>query len=500
MNIGANSISARLIRTVSLVVVVITVLVLGGAYVVVSQQSQRDLHVKMNESSDVLGIVLRDPVFTYDGGQINTILASFIKQSHIYHLRVTDQRGKVLGEMKQEQAVPADSLQAQTIKLTGDDGNALGEVSADFRTDSVGAQVRSTLLYVVVAVLCALAGVMFSLTVMVRALVTRPVARINHALGEIAAGGGDLTKRLVISSHDELGELAGSFNRFIENLHRLIGTVIGSANKLSAAADGLAARTSEVSGASRKQLEGAQETASSLNEMSSVALDVASSATRSASSTHEAKQQTQAGVGVVTDTVEQVGQLGSEITETRERIIALRNDCDAVTRVLDVIRSIADQTNLLALNAAIEAARAGEAGRGFAVVADEVRKLAQMTGASTSEIAAMLDKLQGAARSAGEAMDRSHERVESTVLRSREAGASLQHIRDNIDVIDDMNVHVAAAAEEQSRTISGISANVEAIQHLAQQVNEMSAAAHSESKEVLSIGESLRGALGQFQL
>jgi methyl-accepting chemotaxis protein len=500
MNITSHSISARLIRTVSLVVVAITVLVLGVAYGVVSQQSQRDLQTKMSESADVLSIVLRDPVFTYDGGQINTILASFIKQSHIYHLRVSDQRGKVLGEVKQEQAAPDGSLHSQTIKLTGDDGNALGEVVADFRTDSVGQQVRSTLLYVIVAVLFALAGVMFSLTVMVRTLVTRPVARINRALGEIAAGGGDLTKRLSISSHDELGELAGSFNRFIENLHSLLGTVIGSANKLSSAANGLAARTSDVSTASRQQLAGARETASSLTEMSRVALDVASSATRSATSTHEAKQQTQAGVDVVSSTVEQVGQLGSEIAETRERIIDLRNDCDAVTRVLDVIRSIADQTNLLALNAAIEAARAGEAGRGFAVVADEVRKLAQMTGASTSEIATMLDKLQAAARNAGEAMDRSHERVESTVARSREAGASLEHIRNNIDVIDDMNVHVAAATEQQSHTLGGISSNVESIQQLAQQVNEMSAAALAESREVLDIGEGLRQALGQFRL
>ena len=353
MNIGAHSISARLIRTVSVVVVLITLLVLGGAYVVVSQQSQRALQVKMSESSDVLGIVLRDPVFTYDSGQISAILTSFIKQNHIYHLQVTDQRGKVLGEVKQEQAVSDSSLINQTIKLVGEDGNALGQVVVDFRTDEVGQQVRSTLLYVIVAVLCALAGVMFSLTVMVRTLVTNPVARINRALGEIAAGGGDLTKRLAISTHDELGELAGSFNRFVENLHSLLGSVIGSANKLSSAANELAARTSDVSSASRQQLAGARETVSSLTEMSRAALDVASSATRSASSTHDAKQQTQAGVGVVTATVEQVGQLGADISESRERIIDLRNDCDAVTRVLDVIRSIADQTNLLALNAAI---------------------------------------------------------------------------------------------------------------------------------------------------
>ncbi|MDR3429629.1 MULTISPECIES: methyl-accepting chemotaxis protein [Silvimonas] len=495
-----RSISTRLIGTVSVVVLVITILVLGVSYALVSHQAQQDLQEKIGESSDVLGIVLRDPVFTYDNGQISAILASFIKQNHVYRLHVADQRGKVLGEIKQEQTVSDSLLQSQTIKLVGEDGNALGQVVVDFRTDSVGQQIRVTSLYVVGAVLCVLAGVMFSLAIMMRTFVTSPVKRINRALGEIAAGGGDLTKRLTISSHDELGELAGSFNRFVENLHTLLSTVVGSAKQLSVAADGLAARTSEVSAASRKQLEGAEETAQSLAEMSKVAQDVASSATRSATSTHEAKQQTQSGVSVVTNTVEQVGQLGAEITDTRDRIIDLRNDCNAVTRVLDVIRNIAEQTNLLALNAAIEAARAGEAGRGFAVVADEVRKLAQLTGASTSEIAEMVDKLQSAARNAGEAMDRSHARVDDTVQRSQEAGVSLERIRDNIDIIDDMNVHVAAAAEQQSRTISGISSNVESIQRLAHQVNDMSASAHAESREVLNIGESLRNELGKFHL
>ena len=499
MSALTHSISTRLIATVSLVVLAITVVVLGVSYSIVSHQARQDLQEKVSESAEVLGIVLKDPVFTYDNDQIKSIITSFIKQNHIYHLKITDQRGKVLGEVKQDAAVSGELI-TQPIKLKGDDGGDLGTVDAEFRTDSVAAQIRSTSTFVLAAVLCTLGGAILSLMVMVRTVVTRPVARINRALEEIAAGGGDLTKRLSIASHDELGVLAGSFNRFVENLHVLLGSVIGSARQLSQAADGLAARTSEVSAASQKQLAGAEETAVSLAEMARVAEDVASSATRSATSTHEAKQQTQEGVAVVGNTVEEVRLLGNEISDTRERIIELRNDCNAVTRVLDVIRSIADQTNLLALNAAIEAARAGEAGRGFAVVADEVRKLAQLTGASTGEIAQMVDRLQTAARNAEDAMDRSHSRVDSTVQRSQDAGQSLEHIRNNIDVIDDMNVHVAAAAEEQSRTIAGISSNVGSIQQLAHKVSDMSAQAHSESKQLLDIGERLQGALGQFRL
>jgi methyl-accepting chemotaxis protein len=203
---------------------------------------------------------------------------------------------------------------------------------------------------------------------------------------------------------------------------------------------------------------------------------------------------------VVGTAVGLVGELDTDISATRERIIALRNDCQAVTRVLDVIRNVSDQTNLLALNAAIEAARAGEAGRGFAVVADEVRKLAQMTGTSTSEIAVMLEKLQDAARNANEAMERSHARVDTTVKSSREAGASLQSISNNIDVVDDINAHVANVAAEQGRTIAQIIGNVESIQQLAHQVCDLSESAQTQSQEMQSIGENLRTALRQFRL
>ena len=500
MSQPSKSISNQLIGIVSLVVVAITIAVLSVSYIVLSRQATNDLNTRMKDSANVLSVVLKDPVFTYDNGQIKAILSAFIQQQDIQHLTVRDQRGKVLGEARQAEDISAEQLISQAVKLVGDDGAPLGQVDVDFRTDAVAKQVGATAIYVVTALGLVLVGVLVSLTIMVRRLVTRRVARVTRAIADIAAGGGDLTRRLDIIRDDELGQLGKSFNRFVENLHGLIGSVIESAQRLSAAADNLAARTCEVSGASRQQLAGAEQTSLSLDAMAKVSLEVAASAARSANTTHEAKTQAQSGVQVVGSAVLHVHELDNDISSTRTRIIQLRNDCDGVTRVLDVIRNIADQTNLLALNAAIEAARAGEAGRGFAVVADEVRKLAQMTGASTSEIATMLERLREAARNATDAMESSHGRLEGTVSSSQQAGESLNRVSEHIDVIDDINVQVAAAAEEQSRTIDGIIANVKDICDLAQQVGTLSDRALSESQDVQQISLGMREVLSKFRL
>ncbi|HEX5393924.1 MAG TPA: methyl-accepting chemotaxis protein [Rhodocyclaceae bacterium] len=501
MKLEINSITTRMMLSVSVVVSVITITVLAASYGITSYLANRDLRQQVADSSDALGIVLRDPVFTYDAAQIDSTLGSFIRQRHIYEITVADHRGKVLAHQKQEGAVPDDAqLIRDTVALKGEGVEPIGQVSIAYRRDYVAALIAGQVLGIVAIVVCVLLGVLGTLYVLLRRLVTEPVARINKALRDIAAEGGDLTRRLHFSAQDELGELATAFNRFVDQLHQLIASVVQSADRLALAACALADKTRHTDRATEEQFSSTQRMADTLAEMEAVAQNMAQRAGSTSASTHEATDLAQSGTAVVMQTLEQVNQLGTEMDATGARISELRDNTDAIGQVVEVIKGISEQTNLLALNAAIEAARAGEAGRGFAVVADEVRTLSQRTSKSTDEIEQIIATLQLASKNAFDAMTRSHGRLEQTVNHSRQAGDSLQSILSHISTIDAMNIHVAQAAQDQTLTIGGIAQDVKAVRTLAETARASADQACRDSQTVQQICETVKQDLGRFRV
>ena len=298
--------------------------------------------------------------------------------------------------------------------------------------------------------------------------IIKPINSLQGSLKNLNSGDGDLSRRLPAGSKDEFGEIVSEFNHFIDSFQGLI-------NKIDKSIDPVVEVASVVSANGEKTREGAQsqaqetdQVATAVTEMAAAVNEVASNASITMNATKEAEDKAEDGRGVVTETVMSINALADEMNHASEVIKKLEGFSVEIGSVLDVIKGIAEQTNLLALNAAIEAARAGEQGRGFAVVADEVRTLAGRTQNSTDEIQRMIDQLQGAAGEAVTVMERGHEKVEVSVENASKAGEALNGITESVTTIASMTAQIASSAEEQSKVSEEINENIVRISQIAE--------------------------------
>ncbi|MGX2028781.1 MULTISPECIES: methyl-accepting chemotaxis protein [Methylocaldum] len=322
--------------------------------------------------------------------------------------------------------------------------------------------------------------------------------KLVDALSAMAAG--DLTKNISLEGKDEFSWMAWKCSTVIKNLAGMVRDIVKDAEQVAAAAEELSTITEQSRQRVFNQNEQTEQVASAMTEMSATVHEVAQNASRAAEAAQDANEQAKNGTTVVKHTIQSINGLATEVEKTSEAINKLKEDSVAIGAVLDVIRGIAEQTNLLALNAAIEAARAGEQGRGFAVVADEVRTLASRTQQSTQEIQGMIERLQTGANQAVSAMVQGKSAAKTSVDQAINAGESLEIINRFIDTIKDMNTQIAAAAEEQSITAEEINRNVvniSGISHETAQGSEQTAAA---SEELARLASHLQEQVGRFKI
>lgn len=296
--------------------------------------------------------------------------------------------------------------------------------------------------------------VLFGTAVPVVSGINNSLGNIIHSLKDLAKEDGDLTVRIETKSKDELGDLAFWFNSFMEKLQGVVKEIVNTALPLSSLAKDLHQLTDDTNKTIAVQRQAAEQAKYAVDDMSNSVIAEASSANEASSAANDSNNAADRGQQTVGVTVNNIRQLAANVQEASEVILKLETDANQVGAVLDVIKGIAEQTNLLALNAAIEAARAGEQGRGFAVVADEVRTLASRTQKSTEEIQKTIEQLQSAARSAVQKMQQSTVQADQSVTSANQAGESLQVITTSIRRIREMNQHIAAATEEQ-QTMAG---------------------------------------------
>jgi len=331
-------------------------------------------------------------------------------------------------------------------------------------------------------------------------VVTQPLQRINDRIQNIAEGDGDLTIRIHVDSTDELGELATNINRFMDKLQHLISNVLANTADVSSTAESLLMVSSDSQTAADEQCHAITLVVTAVNELTMAIQEVARNTNSTAQSTKDAAAITDVGQSRIHLAVERVQSLSTRITQTADIMVRLENEAKNVTSVIDVIRGVAEQTNLLALNAAIEAARAGEQGRGFAVVADEVRTLASRTQQSTEDIHGMLSQLQTGVQHAVEAMSSSASMTSEAVQSANEAGESLQGISSAVKGISDMTIQIATAAEEQSTVTAEIDKNLVQINSLAMNNAEGATKTAQVSQRLNELSVQLRQLLGAFKV
>lgn len=312
------------------------------------------------------------------------------------------------------------------------------------------------------AAVIALIAIMLLALLVVRSIIT-PLKSAVSAMTDIAQGGGDLRHRLAVDGNDELSQLAQAFNRFASQVRDLVAQVAGSTSTLNVSANELNKIMRQAEQGVQRQQSESDQVATAMNEMAASATEVADSAMRASSSAADAEDLVSNSKQTLLKTVRVIDGLAEQVTHGVSVIADLSKESDSIGGVLDVIRSIADQTNLLALNAAIEAARAGEAGRGFAVVADEVRTLASRTQKSTQEIQQMIQRLQSGIKGAIELISNLKQSSQSSVDEIRQVEVALNQISTAVNTINNMNAQIATAAEEQTHVSGAINENVHQI-------------------------------------
>lgn len=320
------------------------------------------------------------------------------------------------------------------------------------------------------------------------------------SLRNIAEENGDLTVRIDSNSKDEIGELVTYFNRFMARLQNVVKDIVDTTLPLSDLAQNLNSLTSDTNRTIANQQDSATQAKSAVDDMNHSVNQVASNAAEASTAANEAALAADEGKRVVGDTVASIESLAQNVAETSEVIQKLENDSNQVGAVLDVIKGIAEQTNLLALNAAIEAARAGEQGRGFAVVADEVRTLASRTQQSTEEIQNTIERLQSAAQSAVLVMNSGNDRARESVDAANKAGHSLDSINNTIKMISQMNAQIAQSTDSQQATSKNIVDSVDAIFQRTEETSNNSQKLESASAELAHLATGLKAIARQFKV
>lgn len=365
-------------------------------------------------------------------------------------------------------------------------------------SESLISNVQSTRSFVaslvVVGLILGIGGAFF-----ISSIVVKPIKGAVQAMQNIAAGEADLTLRLEVKGQDELAQLAMAFNSFVGQLRDTIGQVMTNIQKLASASGEVSQIANETNSGVEQQRQETELVASAMTQMTVTMDQVVQNAQHAAQAADSANEEANHGKSVVNQTVQSIETLANEVEKGAQVIQGLEKDSDQIGTVIEVIQGVAEQTNLLALNAAIEAARAGEQGRGFAVVADEVRTLASRTQTSTLEIKEMIEKLQAGARKAAEVMDVGRNNARSSVDLASNAGGALEAITQAVNEITNMNSQIASAACQQDAVSKEINQNIVNIAQIADSTALGAQKLASSSNDLASLSGDLQKLIGRFK-
>ena len=409
----------------------------------------------------------------------------------------TSKLEKILREKENLHLIQVDKKAMQAFASSIPDTNLILVMLSE--RDLLVGPVQSTLMGQLVAILVLLIATILTLN-WLNGVLLQPLHNVSESLSEIASGGGDLSRRLSVNSNDEVGLLAENFNSFVDHMNDLVRHIRAQANDLRdnarSMADSAVKSVREVGG----QQQQIGMVAQAMHEMNNATHEIANHAEHTADSVRESVSSAEDGKHQVDKTRDSIVVLAKKVEQAGAVISTLNNNAQNISGILATIQGIAEQTNLLALNAAIEAARAGEQGRGFAVVADEVRVLSQRTHASTEEIQAMISTLQSTAQNAVAIMEEGARLAGGSVQNADNASRSLDKINSAVGAISGMAVQIATAAEEQSHVVKEVLGNITAIQRVANDAAGEASQGEARAKSLQDLAQGLNDKVSSFRL
>lgn len=485
----------------------------------ISQQQatndRQDIQFKAKQLSQLLSAIAPQPMVEFDLSLLGSYADMAIADPDVSYVAFLNKQGKPF-------AVAGDKNDAhqQLVIPVENEGIKLGELHLGYNFNRAQQQLqkresyktenfaninqakdaaltemsfKAAALFFIIAVIS-----MFLSYVLISRLVKQPLARIVEATDQLADG--NLIARVDYARKDELGHLADKFNTMADAFQHIIRRVSETAGNLRSSSEQMSEITNSTISQVKEQHRETEQVATAMTEMATTVEEVARNTTHAAESAGQANDEANKGKQVVYDTIKDIRSVAEEVENTAAEIQRLTGHAQDIGTIIDVIQSIAEQTNLLALNAAIEAARAGEQGRGFAVVADEVRTLAQRTQESTQEIEEMIHRVQSSASDSAQRMQSGKERVHASVEQAQLAGTSLDTIAQSVATITEMTTQIASAAEEQSAVANDMHRHITQIRDLADMTAGSASQTEAAGKALLTESDELNQAVQHFKV
>lgn len=495
-----NSLTLKLMITVTLILSLMACAILFASNMVLKENKLEEFKHNIEAQMKLVDSALEQAVFTYDIPLLETIGNSIVGTPIINKLSVYDHQDKLLMSAAKDKVLSNKNYLYEKVKLhRSDDKRYIGYYHVEFSNheieSSLSRQFKTTLLTVVLLLISCL----ITLYYVSYRKVSRPLRYVSALIKDMVAGGGDLTRRLPIIGNNEITELSRNFNEFIEIISGIVYQVEQVSFVVSDKTLVMASVTDQTVTSMTKQVGEIERVSSAVHELSASALTVAEHAQKAAKDTEDTLRFTSESSQVMKISIASNNKLTQQIESTADKVQTLKNDSESIGRVLEVIRTIAEQTNLLALNAAIEAARAGEQGRGFAVVADEVRSLAQKTQKSTQEISGIISQLQTSSSEAHVAMKSSVASLQETVTSSARVDESLNKIIDNINHINSMSKLISTTSSEQSHVANDVGKNIAAILALSENIFKNANVIKTNSTDLDAERKSLQAQINKFK-
>jgi methyl-accepting chemotaxis protein len=475
--------------------IVVLMFVSGVSYFAQKSTEQDYWQDKRQVVNSQLSVIFLEPVFAYDKPLIKATLEAVLKDAAITRITVLDQRKKVLAQGVSSQDKADENF---TVPLIWTDNTTIGSVEIGYSHMQVDSRLTSALVEKLAALIVTIFLISLVTVFLLRKIVITPLTELSSVLGDIAQGGGDLTQRIPIKSNDELGQLAQSFNSFIETVQSIVSALALANQELANVAQRVKSVSERTNYDSQQQRAQTNEALEHLTQLQEATVHIAQSAEQTSVNTNNVNHLSQSSMKEMNTNIEKVDLLFEELDSTANIVTKLRVESQNITKVLDVIKGIAEQTNLLALNAAIEAARAGESGRGFSVVADEVRALASKTHDSTNEIETIISSLQSQAQASFDATHHSKDLVSETKDATKNAHDALNNISEKINEINNMNTLIASGSEEQTQVTQSVQEGMQKVDDGAERLAQEASSLHSATNELTQVQEKLIEQIDRF--